>query len=159
MGCYSSSFYLISAVNLTGATSHVTPCHIEIKLADGSSVYSHSKGTILFEPVIGDQILPRVQSSDVLYVPDLMDNLFSVLSLRKGFTITCPRQYYGLPEGTAIPRRCHCSHTKNSQHLFLHHTSYGLGTLASLPLSSLVPCPQEDDQRGLDHWSLDHLHF
>jgi hypothetical protein len=83
----------------TGATSHMTPhrhwirnftpCCVEIKLADGSSIYSQGKGTVLFEPVIEGRTMQQVEFSDVLYVPDLRNNLFSVLhlSLNKGFTI------------------------------------------------------------------------
>ena len=46
----------------TGASSHMTPhrhwlrnykkCQVEIKMADGSSIYSEGVGTVLFEPVI-----------------------------------------------------------------------------------------------------------
>jgi hypothetical protein len=67
-----------------------TPHCIEIKLADGSSIYSQGKGTVLFEPTIDGQAVQIVEISDVLYVPDLRNNLFSILhlSLHKRFTVT-----------------------------------------------------------------------
>jgi hypothetical protein len=83
-----------------GASRHMTPHRhwirnsiphcIEVKLADGSSIYSQGKGTVLFEPIIDGQVAQIVEFSDVLYVPDLRNNLFSVLhlSLHKRFTVT-----------------------------------------------------------------------
>jgi len=66
-----------------------TPHRVEIKVADGSSIYSQGKGSVLFDPVINGQVVRGVEFADVLYVPDLRNNLLSVLCLaHKGITIT-----------------------------------------------------------------------
>ena len=33
------------------------PCHIEVKLADGSSIYSEGVGTVLFWPVVNGNLV------------------------------------------------------------------------------------------------------
>ena len=83
----------------TGASSHMTPhrhwlrdykqCRVEIKLADGSSVYSEGVGSVLFEPIINSGPAQQVQFSNVLHVPALRNNLLSVLflSMHKDFSI------------------------------------------------------------------------
>jgi len=66
------------------------PHHIEIKVADGSSIFSQGRGSVFFAPIKDGETQPYVEFTDVLYVPDLRNNLFSVLHLSsyKGFTIT-----------------------------------------------------------------------
>ena len=83
----------------TGASSHMTPhLHwirnftphsVEIKMADGSSIFSQGWGSVVFEPVVNGKTLHQVEFTNVLYVPDLRNNLLSVLylSLQKGFSI------------------------------------------------------------------------
>ena len=65
------------------------PHRMEIKLADGSSIFSQGRGTVVFEPIHNGETLQQVEFSNVLYVPDLRNNLLSVLylSLYKGFSI------------------------------------------------------------------------
>ena len=75
----------------TGASSHMTPhrhwlrnykpCRIEIKLADGSVIYSEGVGNVQFEPVIEGRTAQIVEFSNVLHVPSLCNNLLSVLYL------------------------------------------------------------------------------
>lgn len=75
----------------SGASSHMTPhrhwlrnykpYRIEIKLADGSSIYSEGIGNVRFEPVIEGRSAHSVEFSNVLHVPSLCNNLLSVLYL------------------------------------------------------------------------------
>jgi hypothetical protein len=75
----------------SGASSHMTPhrhwlrnykpCRIEVKLADGSSIYSEGVGSVLFKPVINGSPAQQFEFTNVLHVPALRTNLFSVLFL------------------------------------------------------------------------------
>lgn len=75
----------------TGASAHMTfhrhwirnlrPYRVEIRLADGSVVYSEGIGSVRFNPVLNGQEMPPLEFTDVLYVPALCTNLFSVLFL------------------------------------------------------------------------------
>src|SRR6266702_2367191 len=75
----------------TGASAHMTfnrhwicnlkPYQVEIRLADGSVVYSEGVGTVRFNPVVNGQEMRPLEFSNVLYVPALSTNLFSVLYL------------------------------------------------------------------------------
>ena len=83
----------------TGASSHMTPhrhwlrnykpCRIEVKLADGSSIYSEGVGSVLFKPVINGSPAQKFEFTNVLHVPALRSNLFSVLflSMHRNFMI------------------------------------------------------------------------
>jgi len=83
----------------TGASSHMTPhrhwlrnykpCHIEVKLADGSSIYSEGIGSVLFKPIINGSPAQQFEFTNVLHVPALRSNLFSVLflSMHRNFMI------------------------------------------------------------------------
>jgi hypothetical protein len=83
----------------TGASSHMTPhrhwlrnykpYHIEIKLADGKSIYSEGVGSVQFEPMIDGKVGPAVEFTNVLHVPSLQNNLLSVLylSMNRNFDI------------------------------------------------------------------------
>jgi hypothetical protein len=83
----------------TGASSHMTPhrhwlrnfkpCCVQIKLADGSSIYSEGVGSVLFKPVINGSPAQQVEFTNVLYVPSLRSNLFSVLflSMHRNFLV------------------------------------------------------------------------
>ena len=55
------------------------PHKVPIKLADNSVVYSEGIGTVIFRPK--DTKLSLILLSDVLYVPQLQNNLLSVLFL------------------------------------------------------------------------------
>ena len=75
----------------TGASAHMTfnrhwmrnlsPHRIPIKLADGSVLYSEGIGTVRFNPVVRGQEMASLEFTNVLYVPSLSSNLFSVLYL------------------------------------------------------------------------------
>ena len=75
----------------TGASSHMTPhrhwirnykpWRVQIKLADGSSIYSEGIGNVLFKPTISGNPVQEVEFTNVLHVPALRSNLFSVLFL------------------------------------------------------------------------------
>ena len=84
----------------TGATSHMTlhrhwmrnyvPKRVPIKLADNKTVYSAGAGTVVFNPIVNSKAVRPLEFSQVLHVPDLRNNLFSVLFLtrHKGFTVS-----------------------------------------------------------------------
>src|SRR6202021_1639003 len=57
------------------------PYRIEIKLADGSAIYSEGIGSVQFEPVVNGKISQIVELTNVLHVPSLHNNLLSVLYL------------------------------------------------------------------------------
>ena len=66
------------------------PKRVPIKLADDKTVYSAGEGTIVFNPIVNGKAVRPLEFSRVLHVPDLRNNLFSVLFLtrHKGFTVT-----------------------------------------------------------------------
>ena len=75
----------------TGATSHMTPhrewfksyapCNVPIRVANGQVIYAAGVGTVEFSPVREGHPLRSVLFSGVLHVPDLNQNLLSVLTL------------------------------------------------------------------------------
>src|SRR6266568_4582288 len=75
----------------TGASAHMTfnchwirnlkPYRVQIRLADGSVVYFEGVGSVRFNPVVNGQEMRPLEFSNVLYVPALSTNLFSVLYL------------------------------------------------------------------------------
>ena len=69
--------------------NNVPKC-ILIKLADNKTVYSAGEGTVVFNPIVNGQAVRPLEFSRVLHVPDLRNNLFSVLFLtrHKGFTVS-----------------------------------------------------------------------
>ena len=77
----------------SGATSHMTPhCHwlrnytpkcIAIKLADNTIVYLARVGTVVFNPVIDGKSGRAVEFLNVLHVPELWNNLLTVLYLTR----------------------------------------------------------------------------
>ena len=75
---------------------HMTPHHIPIRLADGSVVYSEGIGSVRFIPAIEGQEMCPLEFTNVLYVPSLSTNLFSVLylSMYRHFTVTIELCYY-----------------------------------------------------------------
>lgn len=70
----------------SGATSHMTPwrewirnmipCKIPVKLADNKTVWAVGKGQVVFNP----KGYKAIVLSSVLYVPELANNLFSIIS-------------------------------------------------------------------------------
>src|ERR1700677_4603218 len=84
----------------TGASAHMTcNCHwmrnlkphcVQIRLADGSVVYSEGVGSVRFIPVVNGQEMAPLEFTNVLYVPALCSNLFSVLylTLHHHFTVS-----------------------------------------------------------------------
>ncbi|KAJ2929055.1 hypothetical protein H1R20_g8038, partial [Candolleomyces eurysporus] len=74
----------------SGATSHMTPhrkwicnfvhCQTAVLLANNHVVWAKGKGDIFFNPIINGQPSETVTFEDALYVPDLQNNLFSILS-------------------------------------------------------------------------------
>src|SRR3984885_6199913 len=89
----------------TGATSHMTPhrhwlrnykpLHIAIRLADHTIIYSAGIGSILFIPIINGVKSQPLLFSRVLHVPQLQNNLLSLLYLtkHKGYNINIDSQY------------------------------------------------------------------
>ena len=77
----------------TGATSHMTPHNhwfhdyapyvVPINLADGKVIYSAGIGSIIFHPTPNNPNIPYIKFTNVLHVPDLTSNLFSVLTLTR----------------------------------------------------------------------------
>ena len=66
---------------------------VQIRLADGSVVYSEGVGSVRFNPVVNGQEMPPLEFTDVLYVPALCSSLFSVLflTLHRNFTVSIER--------------------------------------------------------------------
>jgi hypothetical protein len=87
----------------TGASAHMTfnrhwmcnmmPHHIPICLTDGSVVHSEEIGSVQFIPVVNGQKMAKLEFTNVLYVPSLSSNLFSVLylTMHHSFTILIER--------------------------------------------------------------------
>ena len=77
----------------TGATSHMTPHRhwlrdyvpkrVPIKLADNNTVYFMGEGTVIFNPIIDGKPVAQIGFTRVLHVPDLRNNLLSVLFLTR----------------------------------------------------------------------------
>jgi hypothetical protein len=57
------------------------PHCIPIHLADGSVLYSEGVGSVRFNPEVNGRTMAPLEFTDVLYVPSLSTNLFSVLYL------------------------------------------------------------------------------
>src|SRR5215217_7465787 len=74
----------------SGATSHMTPhihwmrnmkpCRVPVKLANNHRVYAAGRGSVVFQPSGNRE---AVVFKDVLHVPKLCNNLFSILSTVK----------------------------------------------------------------------------
>ena len=60
---------------------NLKPHRVQIRLADGSVVYSEGVGSVRFNPVVNGQEMAPLEFTNVLYVPALCSNLFSVLYL------------------------------------------------------------------------------
>ena len=60
---------------------NLKPHHIQIRLADGSVVFSEGVGSVCFNPVVNGQEMTPLEFTNVLYVPASCSSLFSVLYL------------------------------------------------------------------------------
>lgn len=77
----------------TGATSHMTPHRhwfrnyrshrVPITLADGTTIHSEGMGEVRFRPEVDGKQVRDVEFTSVLHVPQLSNNLLSVLQLTK----------------------------------------------------------------------------
>ncbi|KAG0707283.1 hypothetical protein DFH29DRAFT_995086 [Suillus ampliporus] len=83
-----------------------TPYRVPIRLADHNTIYSAGVGTVVFHPVIDGKSVRPVEFSRVLHVPDLRNNLLSVLYLthNSGFHVTVgsSRMSFQRPAGTTL---------------------------------------------------------
>ena len=137
----------------TGASSHITPhrhwlrnykkCCVEIKLADGSSIYSEGVGTVLFEPIINGEPAQQVGFSNVLHVPALRNNLFSVLflSMHRDFAINIHKDTisFKLAGKTLFYAKVHPS----SNAAYLQGTTIPISESANLSSSATLPMDLE----------------
>jgi GAG-pre-integrase domain len=64
------------------------PHRIPIRLADRSVLYSEGVGSVHFNPVVNGQKMSPLEFTNVLYVPSLSSNLFSVLYLTTYRSVT-----------------------------------------------------------------------
>ena len=167
----------------TGASSHMTPhrhwirnykpCHIEVKLADGSSIYSEGVGTVLFWPVVNGKLAHQIEFTNVLHVPALRTNLFSVLflSMHRNFIISIKKDTlsFQLGDQTMFQAKVNSSTVAYLQGTTIPISeAANLSSATTLPMDlelwhrrlchpSYLPCAQEDGQRQPCHWSQNHL--
>ena len=98
----------------TGATAHMT-CHhhwlynykphrVAIELADNSVVYSAGIGSVVFNPIIHKKDSTPLWITDVLYVPQIKNNLISVLFLtsQKGLEVSIKGKCMSFRKGEEI---------------------------------------------------------
>ena len=107
------------------------PKRVPIKLADNNIVYSTGVGTVVFSPVINGKTVRSVEFTRVLHVPDLRNNLLSVLYLTRtiGFTvhITASQMSFERPTGTPL----FVASISNSNAAFLDGSTVPLAEYAS----------------------------
>ena len=99
----------------SGATSHMTlhrhwlhkytPKHVAIKLANNTIVYSAGVSSVVFNPVIDGKRGWAVKFSNVLHVPELQNNLLTVLYLTQHslFVVHINATYMIFSHGTGPP--------------------------------------------------------
>jgi hypothetical protein len=77
---------------------------VPIKLADTNAIYSAGVGTVVFSPVINRRTVRAVEFTRIFHVPNLHNNLLSVLYITQnmGFTvhINASRMSFEHPTGT-----------------------------------------------------------
>ena len=56
------------------------PCKVPVRLANNDIIWATSRGSVVISPLIDGKPAESVEFSCVLYVLDLENNLFSVLS-------------------------------------------------------------------------------
>ena len=131
---------------------NLKPHRVQIRLADGSVVYSEGVGSVRFNPVINGQEMAPLEFTNVLYVPALCTNLFSVLylTLHRRFTVSIERDTMHFIPGTArvATSRRKVELQSNAAYLvgisnscggvrfifICYNSPLGLGPLASSPL-------------------------
>lgn len=63
---------------------NLEPNHVQIRMADGSVVYSEGAGSVQFNPVVNGREMAPPELTNVLYVPALCSNLHSALYITFG---------------------------------------------------------------------------
>ena len=132
----------------TGASAHMTfnrhwmrnmtPHRIPIRLADGSMVYSEGIGTVQFSPVVNGQEMAILEFTNVLYVPSLSSNLFSVLylTMNRSFTIHIEKDTLHFIRDSKILFQARVSASNSA---FLLGETIPVQQIASLSSSSPLP--------------------
>jgi hypothetical protein len=97
----------------TGASAHMTfnrhwmrnlkPHHVQIRLADGSVVYSEGVGSVRFNPVVNGQEMAPLEFTDVLYVPALSSTSLSIVASQYPLRGT-PCTSSGMARSLFVPR-------------------------------------------------------
>ena len=132
----------------TGASSHMTPhrhwlrnykpCRVQVKLADGSSIYSEGVGSVLFKPMINGSLAQQVEFTNVLHVPALRSNLFSVLflSMHRNFLINIQEDTlsFRLDGKTMFEAK-----VNSSTIAYLQGTTIPIPETANLPSATTLP--------------------
>ena len=109
-----------------------TPHRIPIKLANNLIIHSEGKGSVCFQPVIDGRPGQMLEFQNVLHVPDLRNNLLSVLYLtqNKDYIVTiekdklCFRQHGSLLFTASV-------NAHNSAYLDGHAVPFQYAALAS----------------------------
>ena len=132
---------------------HMTPHCIPIRLADGSVVYSEGIGTVQFAPVVNGQEMAPLEFTNVLYVPSLSSNLFSVLylTMHRSFTIFIERDTLHFVRDSKILIQAHVSPSNSA---FLLGETIPVQQIASLSSSSPLPLDLSLWHRRLCHHHL-----
>jgi len=147
----------------TGASAHMTfnrhwmrnmtPHRIPIRLADGSVVYSEGIGTVQFNPVVHGQEMAKLEFTNVLYVPSLSSNLFSVLylTMHRSFTILIEKDTLHFIQDSKILFQAQVSPANSA---FLLGETIPVQQIASLSSSSPLPLDLSLWHRRLCHHHL-----
>ena len=145
----------------TGATSHMTPhrhwlrnykpFRAPVRLANNTIVYSAGVGSVVFTPEVEGQRLQAVEFSNVLHVPELGNNLLSVLYLtrHKQFSVVILETVMNFVRSgkvwfTAAVNASNCAYCilkdPHSQpvHLCLHHLLYLLTLHCGIEDSAII---------------------
>ena len=126
------------------------PCHIEVKLADGSSIYSEGVGNILFQPIISGSLAQHVEFTNVLHVSALRSNLFSVLflAMHRNFLINISKDMlsFRLDGKTMFEAK-----VNSSTVAYLQGTTIPIPETANLSSSTTLPMDLELWHRRLCH--------
>jgi transposase InsO family protein len=148
----------------TGASAHMTfnrhwmrnmkPHCIPIRIADGSVLYSEGIGSVRFIPVIEGQEKTPLEFTNVLYVPSLSSNLFSVLylTMHRHFSVSIEKDTLNFIRGAQTMFQAKISPSTNAA--FLVGESVPVEEFASL--SSTITLPLDLD---LWHRRLCHHHL
>ena len=77
----------------------------EVRLADHTVIYTEGVGSVVFKPVIDGKPAREVEFARVLHVPDLQNNLFSVLYLtqHRGFDVHISKSIMKFEKDGHIP--------------------------------------------------------